>query len=564
MRTSTLSLTLCLSAILALRAAAATLYVDISNPTPVAPYTNWLTSATNIQDAVDAANLNDLILVTNGIYQTGGRVVSEVLTNRVALTKPVMVQSVNGPVVTAIVGNPVFSDSAVRCVYMTNGATLIGFTLTNGGTRDTYPLTFESYGGGAWCESTSCLLSNCVLVGSVAVGMAGGAYGGTLSTCIISGNHCLGSGGGVNTCILNNCTLTNNVAGGDGGAAAASTLYGCVLSRNSSSYGGGGARWSYLSNCVLSANSGSVGGGACQSTLDNCLLTGNVASRGGGANLSTLNNSLITGNTAYNGSLSTGAASYGGGLDEGTANNCTFVGNSVQHAPRSWVYAGGGASYSVLNNCVLYFNSGSGTPNWAGSPTLTHCCTIPLPSGPGNITNAPLFVDQAGGNYHLQTNSPCINAGNNAAVASLTDLDGNPRIRGGTVDMGAYELQNPTSEISYSWLQQFGLSTDGTVDDVDTDQDGMNNWQEWVAGTDPTTALSVLKMVGASNSLAGVTVSWQGVSSRTYFLQCSTNLLGQPAFSPLQSNIVGQAGTTSFTDTNALGSGPFSYRVGVQ
>jgi hypothetical protein len=75
---------------------------------------------------------------------------------------------------------------------------------------------------------------------------------------------------------------------------------------------------------------------------------------------------------------------------------------------------------------------------------LNYCCTTPLPSsGAGNFSNEPLFVDLAGGDLRLQMGSPCINAGNNAYAVGTTDLDGNPRIVGGTVDVGAYEWQGP-------------------------------------------------------------------------------------------------------------------------
>src|SRR5690606_34245786 len=58
----------------------------------------------------------------------------------------------------------------------------------------------------------------------------------------------------------------------------------------------------------------------------------------------------------------------------------------------------------------------------------------------GNIDADPLFVNAAGGDYHLQDCSPAINSGSNAAASGLaTDLDGEARIKGGNVDMGALE-----------------------------------------------------------------------------------------------------------------------------
>jgi hypothetical protein len=338
--------------------------------------------------------------------------------------------------------------------------------------------------------------------------------------------------------VVTNCIIIGS-AGPSGAGVSGGTLYNCVIAQNNDlnadGGGGGGAFLSTLYSCVLSNNSVSnqpgQGGGAYQCTLYNCVLYKNYAPNGGGAAYSTLYNCTLSANVAAN--------------------------------------QGGGVYACTSDNCIIYFNSAPyGSQSYLGSQYYCNtCCPLPFPPpDPNTVTNDPVFVNLAAGDLHLQSNSPCINSGHNAYVFGSSDLDGNPRIVSSAVDIGAYEFQTPASAISYAWLNRYGFPTDGSADYSDPDGDGMNNWQEWIAGTNPTNALSVLQMrpLILTTNLSGVNVRWQSVSGRSYFLQRSTNLGVQPAFSILQSNIVGNAGTTTYTDTNAAGATPFFYRVGVQ
>jgi hypothetical protein len=388
-------------------------------------------------------------------------------------------------------------------------------------------------------------------------------------------------GGETNGCVylveganLSGFTLRNGRAANGSGVACASTdafVTNCLILSNSVVCGaayGGGVYGCTLYNCKLLGNSssrcasyGNSGGGAAYSALYNCTLCGNWANIGGGAFGCTLYNCAFTGNSATN----AGGGAYGCQLY-----NCTLAGNS------SGLYAGG-AFNCMLYNCIVYYNTATNGPNYdsetpvyQGSSTLNYCCTIPMPPdmilgvppGLGNITSPPLFVDFPAGNFRLQSDSPCINSGNNTYVSNTTDLDGQPRVFRGTVDIGAYEFQGSGSLISYAWLQKYALPLDGSQDYSDPDVDRMNNWQEWICGTDPYDFLSFLTMSPPSQSQSGLTLQWSSVAERSYFLLRSTNI-GSP-FSLLVTNIPGLPGSTSYTDTNASGIGRFFYRVGVQ
>jgi hypothetical protein len=475
-------------------ALATTRYVDLNNAAPAPPYTNWPAAATNIQDAIDASSAGDLILVTNGIYNTGSRTANDSTPCRLVIDKPVTVSSVNGPEATVIQGYSLpgqfpFSLNSVRCAYMTNGTTLIGFKLSQGSVQATTYRNLSDDGGGVWCESTTAVLSNCVIIDC-------SAYAG---------------GGGDNGTYIN-CLITNGYAHIGGGGVIGGNLDRSQVVWGTSDYYGGGIYVCNATNCLLIDNLGLFGGGAYGGTLNNCTVYGNYADANG---------------------------SLGGGY-------------------------GGGGDNSLIYNSIIYYNDADSDGANVTLGAYTNCCSAPLPDGSGNFTNEPGFVNMSAGNWRLQSNSPCIDTGNNAFSSGLKDLDNRSRIVGAKVDVGAFEFQGPDLSVFINWLWSYSLPTDGSADYSDPDGDGMNNWQEWKAGTSPVDYSSCLRIVSLAVLPSSTQIGWASVTARNYTLERSTNLAAPTPFQTMASNIPGQPGSTFFTDTNITGPGACFYRVLIQ
>jgi hypothetical protein len=408
------------------------------------PGTAWNNAFHDIQSAVNVAATGDTVLVTNGVYNCNTNGGSGYV---VSVANAITLRSVGGPALTTIQGGYNYGTPYYQygCVSLGANAVLSGFTLAQG---------FLALATAGVACGSGAVVTNCTITGCLGDWQGAGASGGTLYNCTLAGNFAGWGGGGANSCVLSNCVLNGNSAYGGGGGANNCTLYNCILTGNmcggsegGSGGAGGGAYGCTLINCTLSGNfcqgGESYGGGAYNSVLNGCTLSGNgtgpwgVVSDGGGACWSTLNNCLIASNSAY----------YGGGAYASTLINCTVVSNSAA------VSGGGvvgneflpdfGQSIAILTNCIVYDNSAPIYPDYCDTNSvLSYCCATPLASGTGNIASDPQFVDPEAGNYRLLATSPCINAGLNMDwMTNATDLDGYPRIFGGTVDMGAYEYQ---------------------------------------------------------------------------------------------------------------------------
>jgi hypothetical protein len=373
---------------------------------------------------------------------------------------------------------------------------LDGFTITNG---------IMLGGGGIRCKLSSPTISNCIITGNHAGAFAGtgGGIGCVMSSpiitnCTIVGNSANGGGGGIygykSDLVINNSSISENSAGFSAGILCDEdcnlTISNCTITRNKdggiwcngnltitnstisnhSTTGPGGGIYCYggltITDCTIRANTASWGGGICcgagNSTITNCDISGNLAEGdyGGGGVLCSGPGSLeITNSTIIGNRAEWGGAIYCWGANL-VMNNSTLSGNLSPNGDAlacdsdQQIYP----SSVQLSNCILWDTGAEIWNNDNSTITITYSDVRGSWPGEGNIDADPCFVDAGfwgdangpnaiwvDGDYHLLATSPCIDTGdpNYILEPNETDLDGNPRVIGARIDMGAYEYWPP-------------------------------------------------------------------------------------------------------------------------
>ncbi len=374
-----------------------------------------------IQDGIDAVEYGATVHVAEGEYRE-----NITLKNGVCLigTKPTFIVMPWGVATWLRDGTRIVADapgSVVSSKGCDPNTLLEGFAITNGTGKRVGPEPFTLCGGGMFNVNGSPTVANCTFSNNSA-DKGGGIYNSNGSPAIMYcgfNDNTADTGGGIHNvggqAVVSGCSFLYNSADSLGGgvyneSASDTRFVSCRFGNNSAEYGGG------MYNDVSDV------------TIANCTFSRNSIERGGGALANFKSNPRVL--------------------------NCIM-----------WLDGKGFAVYEIYNNVSTPVITCSDIGGCGGSGVGWD--TSLGKDGLGNIDMNPLFTSTLGANYfdvHLSTDSPCIDRGDILVdYTGQTDIDADPRVSGGRVDMGCDEVVRAEEEVPL-WSSTL-LNPGGGTDD---------------------------------------------------------------------------------------------------
>lgn len=403
-----------------------------------------------IQAAIDAAAAGDTIMVAAGTYReslswTGKDLVIQGAGAATTIIDP------RGP-------NGERGGACVETSGLTPAAVFEGFTLRGGIDTEVMdpnnnPIV-NGDGGGMVNVDSSPTVVGCVFTENQRHGFW------WYNTRGVGGGMCnLRSNPTVIDCVFHQNSA--NEAGGMGNTESNPTVIGCTFDNNSDpsvTNFNCTAPGVTFADCELRDGLRGMVNRNSNLRLTNSVFTNfngwfNQAIRIEGGGTVTLDGCLIADNTSTVFDPSRLADASGIGIRNGSATlvmtNCTVVGNRGGQSGTG-VLSGGP---TTITNCIFWDNEAysnyvspleQNIAMWATTPIINHSNIEHGDSlaGVGNMSQDPMFVSEATGDYRLLPGSPSVDSGDSAAVPAtlVTDLGGNARTLGAAVDIGAFEF----------------------------------------------------------------------------------------------------------------------------
>ncbi|VGO22271.1 Ig-like domain-containing protein [Pontiella sulfatireligans] len=131
---------------------------------------------------------------------------------------------------------------------------------------------------------------------------------------------------------------------------------------------------------------------------------------------------------------------------------------------------------------------------------------------------------------------------------------------------GAGNLADPDDDndgMPDTFENQYGLDPLAPDGAEHGDADGLSNWEEYIAGTDPTNGASCFEILSISGG--GTIISWSSAAARRYTVESATNLAAASFLDVAGGNgLPATPEVNAFTNPPAVGPEPVFYRVKVR